>query len=202
MNIFETVRNNITVKQAAELYGIDVRGGMINCVFHNDKTPSLKLYEDHYHCFGCGAHGDAASLTAKITGMSQYDAAKQLCSAFGVVYTGEKSFIKQYARKETQREAEQRIFRVLSDYYHMLCVFREKYAPSDSDAEIHPLFAESLTRQSELEYYCDIFISGTDEERKDFIENRKDVTDYARNRVNEYFSREEYSDRGDDAASA
>lgn len=27
------------------------------CPFHNEKTPSFHVYDDHYHCFGCGAHG-------------------------------------------------------------------------------------------------------------------------------------------------
>lgn len=30
----------------------------VRCVFHNEKTPSLAIYEDHYFCFGCGEHGD------------------------------------------------------------------------------------------------------------------------------------------------
>lgn len=29
------------------------------CPFHIDKTPSFVVYADHYHCYGCGAHGDA-----------------------------------------------------------------------------------------------------------------------------------------------
>lgn len=31
------------------------------CPFHDDGSPSLRVYDDdnHYHCFGCGAHGDA-----------------------------------------------------------------------------------------------------------------------------------------------
>lgn len=194
MNIFETVREQVTVKQAAELYGIDIRRGMINCIFHNDKTPSMKIYEDHYYCFGCGKHGDVTSFAAQITGLTQYEAAKQLCSAFGVVQNSKKPFIKQYIRKETQIEKEQRVFRILSDYYHMLCGFRKKYAPADSESGLHPFFIESLLKQDEYEHYCTIFISGTDEERKDFIENRKDIVDYARNRFNEYFRRsEEYN---------
>ncbi|MGC8469484.1 MAG: CHC2 zinc finger domain-containing protein, partial [Acetobacteraceae bacterium] len=27
------------------------------CPFHNEKTPSFYVYDDHFHCFGCGAHG-------------------------------------------------------------------------------------------------------------------------------------------------
>jgi DNA primase len=29
------------------------------CPFHREKDPSFAVYPDHYHCFGCGAHGDA-----------------------------------------------------------------------------------------------------------------------------------------------
>jgi CHC2 zinc finger/Toprim domain len=28
------------------------------CPFHGEKTPSFYVYPDHFHCFGCGAHGD------------------------------------------------------------------------------------------------------------------------------------------------
>jgi len=37
------------------------RNGRIHtglCPFHGEKTPSFVVYKDHYHCFGCGAHGD------------------------------------------------------------------------------------------------------------------------------------------------
>jgi hypothetical protein len=40
------------------------------CPFHGERTPSFNVYEDHYHCFGCGAHGDAIDwlmLTRRMT---------------------------------------------------------------------------------------------------------------------------------------
>ena len=33
------------------------------CPFHNEKSPSFYVYDDGFHCFGCGAHGDAISFT-------------------------------------------------------------------------------------------------------------------------------------------
>ena len=115
MNIFERVRASVTMKQVAELYGIDTKRGMINCIFHDDKTPSMKLYDDHYYCFGCGAHGDAVSFAAQVTGISQYEAAKQLCSALGIVHNSNEPFIKPMIQRETQREKETKAFRILSD---------------------------------------------------------------------------------------
>ena len=44
MNVFEAVKQKLTTRQAAELYGIPVsRHGMAICPFHNDKNPSMKL---------------------------------------------------------------------------------------------------------------------------------------------------------------
>ena len=183
MNIFEKIRDSVTMTQVAELYGIDTRRGMINCIFHDDKTPSMKLYEDHYYCFGCGAYGDAASFAAQVTGLSQYEAAKQLCSAFGIVHNSSEPFIKPMI----QREQETKAFRILSDYCKMLRELHERYKPTRPDSGPHPMFIESLNNQREYENYCNIFISGTKEERKNFIESRKDVIEYAGKRLREYY---------------
>ena len=41
------------------MYGIEVnRSGMACCPFHDDKNPSMKLNEEYFYCFGCGATGD------------------------------------------------------------------------------------------------------------------------------------------------
>lgn len=65
MNIFETVKAAVTVRQAAEHYGLKInRSGMICCPFHDDRHPSLKLNEDYFYCFGCGAKGDVIDFVA------------------------------------------------------------------------------------------------------------------------------------------
>lgn len=48
MNIFETVKAAVPVRQAAAHYGLRAnRSGMACCPFHNDRTPSMKLNEDY-----------------------------------------------------------------------------------------------------------------------------------------------------------
>lgn len=44
------------------------RHSVIRCPFHQEKTGSFTIYEDHGHCFGCGWHGDIIDLEAAITG--------------------------------------------------------------------------------------------------------------------------------------
>src|SRR3954466_5064446 len=44
------------------------------CPFHGEKTPSFYVYDDHYHCFGCGAHGDAVDWIMRVHGLGFVDA--------------------------------------------------------------------------------------------------------------------------------
>ena len=60
-----------------------MKHGFIRCPFHADRTPSLKLYSDHFHCFGCGEHGDVIDLTAGLLGCSESEAARRLEADFG-----------------------------------------------------------------------------------------------------------------------
>ena len=44
MNVFDAVKQSVTTKQAAEMYGLKIRrNNMVSCPFHNDKTPSMKV---------------------------------------------------------------------------------------------------------------------------------------------------------------
>ena len=86
MNIFEAVKTNVTAKQAAESYGIKVgRNGMAICPFHPDHHPSMKV-DRRFHCFGCQADGDVIDFTARLCGLSNYEAAKKLAEDFSVDY--------------------------------------------------------------------------------------------------------------------
>ena len=48
------------------------------CCFHDEKTPSLCIYENGYHCFGCGEQGDVISLHAELNDMDFIEALKSL----------------------------------------------------------------------------------------------------------------------------
>ena len=54
------------------------------CPFHGEKTPSFVVYDDHYHCFGCGAHGDAVSFVMQSQGASFIEAVEQLAAEAGL----------------------------------------------------------------------------------------------------------------------
>ncbi len=54
------------------------------CPFHNEKTPSFYVYDDHFHCFGCGAHGDAITFLMRAEGASFPEAVERLAGEAGL----------------------------------------------------------------------------------------------------------------------
>ena len=83
MRIFEIIKENVNLREAAELYGIDVnRYGKALCPFHNDRHPSLHVADDHYYCFACREHGDVIDFVGRLFQLSPYDAARKLIADF------------------------------------------------------------------------------------------------------------------------
>jgi DNA primase len=56
------------------------------CPFHKEKTPSFTVNDEKgfYHCFGCGANGDAISFVTETRGLPFMDAVKELAEAAGM----------------------------------------------------------------------------------------------------------------------
>jgi len=58
------------------------------CPFHDEKTPSFHVYNEadpaHYHCYGCGAHGDAINFLKESTHLSFNDAVETLAKRYGL----------------------------------------------------------------------------------------------------------------------
>ena len=172
---FKSIKTRLDLIDTARYYGVNITGNsMTNCLFHDDKNPSMKLYHDHFYCFGCGKHGDVIDFTAKLFGLSQYEAAKKLQSDFGISSESKPS-IRQAIKQLSQQEKEINAYKILNDYCKFLMKCRVDYAPKTPDEPHHPLFIESLKKLDEYEYYCDIFITGTPAERKDFLETRKEL---------------------------
>lgn len=86
INIYESVKNKIPLREAAEHYGVALgKNGMATCPFHLDCCPSLKLNSDFYYCFGCGASGDVIDFVAQLYDLSKPDAAEKLAADFGII---------------------------------------------------------------------------------------------------------------------
>ncbi len=94
MNVFQAAKDADMLAVATWL-GFEVkriRGdrGVMCCPFHAENTPSMYLYakggDNHYYCFGCREHGDPTDLFARTQGVRSLDAARAICSNFGLMY--------------------------------------------------------------------------------------------------------------------
>lgn len=79
IDLVEVLSSHIELKRAGAAY-------KALCPFHEEKTPSFVLQagDDHYHCFGCGAHGDAIAFLMSHVKMTFVEAVESLAERFGV----------------------------------------------------------------------------------------------------------------------
>lgn len=164
MNIFETVKQSVTTRQAAERYGIRVeRNGMCRCPFHDGSTPSMKL-DRRYYCFGCGATGDVIDFVSQLRGIGSKEAAILLAQDFAIPYEDSAGKTNRPRQQNTDEQNYQHMerycSRVLLDYYQLLCRWKEDYAPQTPENGYHPRFVEALQKLSLVEYLLDELLCG------------------------------------------
>ena len=175
MRIFEIVKENVNLREAAELYGIDVnRYSKALCPVHNDRHPSLYVADDHYYCFACGAHGDVIDFVSKLFQLSLYDAARKLAADFHLSPDKPPSAAALHAKRirteAQQLKANERLcFSVLSDYARVLRDWKVQYAPQSPAEAPDERFVEACHKLDEVEYYLDILTSGNSYERSEVI---------------------------------
>ena len=180
-NVFEAVKQSVSTREAAELYGIKVkRNGMACCPFHDDKNPSMKV-DQRFHCFGCGEDGDVIDFTAKLFDLSPKEAAEKLAQDFGLIYDSQAPPRRRYVRQKTEaqkfREDRQRCYRVLSDYYYLLKKWGIDHSPRTPEEEPHPRFVEAIQKKTYVEYLLDLFLYESEEEQKAWIaEHTAEIT--------------------------
>lgn len=156
MNIFEKARQTVSVPEAAMRWGLEVgRGGMVKCPFHPDSTPSMKLYEDHYYCFGCGANGDVVNLTAKLLNLSNLQAAQKLTENGSPTVP----------RPKPKPSEEGNLIRIVNQYIRLLHTWQDAY-PLLPGQEPDGRFVEAMQMLSAMEDLSDFLQWGPKEDRE------------------------------------
>ena len=172
-SVFEVVKQSVTAREAAELYGIAVgRGGMACCPFHDDRHPSMKV-DTRFHCFGCGADGDVIDFTARFYDLSPKEAAEKLAQDFGLSYDSKapprRSYVRQKSEAQVRKEKREHGWRVLTDYYHLLRKWEADYSPKTADEDPHPRFLEAVQKKDYMGYLLDTFLDSSTEEQDQWI---------------------------------
>ena len=195
MTLFEQVKGCVTARQAAEHYGIKVKGnGMACCPFHKDRHPSMKA-DKIYHCFACGKLIEDFGLDIKVEDRNKYKRTHQSRNTLiskkpKVVMIREK--LEQWLKHATD---------VLIRYLKWIQFWKEFYRP-EPEEEWHELFTEALANERKINDYLDVLMFGTGEEIVEFFKMKRREVEKIEERINEY-QREvldgirRYCERGD-----
>ena len=158
MNFFETVKQSVTTRQAAERYGLSVnQSGMVRCPFHEDHNPSMKV-DDRFYCFGCGASGDVIDFTARLFGISLKDAAEKLAEDFGINPRPPAQSDGPNFHAEPSHDRERLCISVLRDYLRHLRIWQLRYRPEEPGDPIHPRFAEAMKALPTVNHLLDCLL--------------------------------------------
>lgn len=100
----EEIKATYSMQDILARYGLHSnRSGFICCPFHKEKTASMKIYQDSYYCFGCGAHGDIFDFVSEMEDITFREAFFELG---GTYEQKTETFGERMARYHAQKERE------------------------------------------------------------------------------------------------
>lgn len=199
MSVFEEVKVHIGADAVISDYGVKIgRNRMACCPFHADKHPSMKVDKDHYHCFGCGAHGDVINFVAQMEGLSNYDAACKIIKNYRLpistdmrIFEEERSDYRKIQaqinyinsiKKKFDKRADEKIHD-LKECEKLIKEARNSFLGTKPGvAFITNGFAYMLHKEPIIGYWLDILCMGDDEDKRSlFLEDREEVSRVAAN---------------------
>jgi DNA primase len=101
----EKIKEVVTMFDLVQRYGIDVNAaGFAQCPFHQEKTPSMKIYERGYKCFGCNSGGSIFDMVMKMFNLNFKDAKERINHDFGLVTSITVKENQEWERKKKARD--------------------------------------------------------------------------------------------------
>ena len=159
----DTIKQKVSVHNAVSLYlpkyHVDTKGFMC-CPFHNEKTPSMKLHDSYYHCFGCGKSGDVIALVKDLFNLKFTSAVAKLDKDFccNLNLGASSTFSQRIKAYNITRQAEQKrkaseklkkreldTWLAFKEKLTQLCENKKKYKPKPTDTSLHPLFVQAIS---------------------------------------------------------
>lgn len=189
MNVFEEVKNSLDIVQVVYKYGFKPnKSGFIYCPFHDERTPSLKLYTstNSYYCFGCNASGDIISFVSALYREQPLQTVKRLISDFGLAISIDEQHTKRHTEQQARQPTQTDIYRYfeewqvsawrkINDYYKFLLRWGEMYKPT-AEQPLPWQYAVVCEDLSLIRYLCELFLSG--EYEYIYMNYRKEIDFY------------------------
>ena len=181
MNIFQEIKETIPLYDIAAGYDIQLnRSNMCSCPFHEERTPSMKIHDKGFCCYGCGEHGDTIKFVQKLFGLENpLDAAHKINEDFhlGIDVSRRPTVSEVTAaqialkdRMETQQRYNQTAD-MLTKYFHTLQEYKE-LAPKSPLEIPDKRFIEYLHNIEELNFVMEQHMEMSDKplsKRKEFL---------------------------------
>lgn len=162
MSIFESVKGAVSVREAAEGYGLSVsRSGMVRCPFHQDRRPSMKV-DERFYCFGCHETGDVIDFTARLFGLGNYQAAQKLAADFGVSADAPPRIVRP---KPPDLEPERQCIAALLELLHLLRRWKQ-IEPKGSGEGLDERFVMACQSLTATEQLVEAYLEGTQADRE------------------------------------
>ena len=191
-NIFQDIKDRVDLKDLVRYYGLEVdRGGFACCPFHNERHPSFKVYEDHYHCFGCGEHGDHVDFVQKLYGLTNIEAAKKISHDLGLGLDNGELAIPVNSRLKRPLKDEAFLLwlnesvHALIEYKKLLDYWEKIYNPRSPIDNVNDYYLESIHNKGYLEHCLELLLLGDEREKRELYEIDRDYPKRIEKRLDE-----------------
>lgn len=131
VNIVDAIDRHVSLKKAGANY-------IACCPFHNEKTPSFTVSptKQFYHCFGCGAHGNAINFLMEYSGYSFVEAVQHLAAFTGMPMPEPQPTLNKGIRPTTGTQPDKTATHTIQDAYEAMRIatrfYREQLKQSNS----------------------------------------------------------------------
>lgn len=174
MSLANEITERVTMLDVYDRYGFEPnRAGFICCPFHNEKTPSLKVYAENrrWKCFGCGLGGSVIDFVMNLFSIDYRQAVSRINTDFSLglaigerpTYREQLRQIEAYRRIRNERLAREKaaLQREINywnafDEWMKWALIKEEYAPKTPGEAPRPIFLLALQNLSAAEHQLDI----------------------------------------------
>ena len=178
MTPLELAKQNIDLASIIESAGVTLnRNGFGLCPFHDEKTPSFKVFPDNrFKCFGgCGEHGDVIDFVQKFYGLSFQDALKHLGIEQGELTPKMKAEIERRKIERQKQESKKKFRTDLQNTLLTLISATNKAARNFKTIDDLEKYGDILQPLPWWEYCLDVLAFGTKDDQDRVCEQFKDI---------------------------
>lgn len=161
----EEIKRSVPIQDAAALYGMAPnKNGFVRCPFHEENTPSLRLYPqtNTFYCFGCGTGGDVITLVKRLFDCGYADALSRLNDDFGLGLFQSHNRRREMAaalRAQQERQAhEQWLKQLYRDHYRSVADWYYWLTHCNTSEQPDAHFLSNLHQIARLEAWLDEFL--------------------------------------------